>query len=255
MNSDLHSLNEWFGSNKLSLNVMKTNFMTFEGMQNDALRNIKLSINNNDLEKVTKVKFLGVVLDDSLSWREHVHSCKNKIASGIYAINSTKHILTRPHRIKLYNSLVKSHLNYGILLYGSSYDMYLKFLRVQQNKTIRCVYGATYNASAAPLYKELNILNIDSMYKLELGKLMYMHSKSELPTALQSIFLVNIDIHEHNTRARQNAHIVPRNKQEISRSFIHRAPHQWYRIPENVKQSLTVRSFTKTYSKYLLSMQ
>ena len=59
-----------------------------------------------------------IQVEESLSWVGHVeHLCK-KLASSIYAINSTKHFIPKKVRLTLYYSLFDSHLNYGNLLWG-----------------------------------------------------------------------------------------------------------------------------------------
>ena len=90
--TDLENLTEWFKSNKLSLNIAKTNFMLFSKKHpkpNDDT--INLSLANETINRVTSTKFLGMI-DDKLSWEVHLNYTKNKMSSGLYALNKSKHV-------------------------------------------------------------------------------------------------------------------------------------------------------------------
>ena len=120
VNFELDKASEWFKANKLTLNVKKTKFMLFKDDKNlqNNVNTLQIKIENQTVEQVGTgckekyFKFVGHVLDDSLSWVGHVeHLCK-KLASSNYAINSTKHFLPKKVRLTLYHSLFGSHLNF-----------------------------------------------------------------------------------------------------------------------------------------------
>ena len=251
INNDLNSLEDWFKANKLSLNISKTHYMIFP-WQLTKHENLSLKINNEIINQVNKVKFLGMIIDENLTWQEHINYCSNKMSSGLYAINSSKHLLTREHLKTLYYSLTHSYLNYGLLLWGSSNKRHISKLEIKQNKTIRIINNSKYNAPAIPIYKGLNILPIAKLFKLQLGKFMYLYSRRELPRPLQNIFCLNSDIHSHNTRNKNAPHITERHSKTICKSFIHAAPQTWYNIPEKIKKLRTTKSFSSKLKQDLL---
>ncbi len=118
VNEDLESLDDWFRANKLSLNLGKTNYMVFDRGKQVNMDNMILTINDLPIERVSKVKFLGLIINNCLNWNDHIHHVKGKISSGIYALNTVKHILPQSHLKTIYYSLVNSYLNYGILIWG-----------------------------------------------------------------------------------------------------------------------------------------
>ena len=81
INTELRNIQEWLNINKLSLNVSKTKYMIFHHHQ----RNIKtitptLKINCEPVERVTEFNFLGLTIDENLSWKPHIQKISNKIA-------------------------------------------------------------------------------------------------------------------------------------------------------------------------------
>jgi len=78
MNIELENINEWFKANKLSLNVKKTKFILFYKKALTKSGNVtplnipSLQIGNKNIERVSSIKFLGVMLDGHFSWKEHI---------------------------------------------------------------------------------------------------------------------------------------------------------------------------------------
>ena len=249
---DLNDLSEWFKANKLSLNVGKTNYITMQNT-NEISINHTLKIGDETLKQVNTAKFLGIIIDDKLSWNAHIDYCKNKLSSGLYAINSAKHILSSKHLKSLYYTLIHPHLTYGLLLWGSTYKTLFKKLQTLQNKSVRSITKSKYNASTGPIYENFGILQISKLYQLKAAKLMFINNNQHLPSPLQAIFTPNTDIHNHNTRHRNDPHIGTRRTNQLSRSFIHNAPNIWYYIPLQIKETRTVGSFCHKMKRYLSS--
>ena len=92
------------------LNLSKTCLMVF----NDPGHNYKIELAGHIIEQVHVTKFLGVWLDDKLSWESHVNHIIKKMHSGLYAINLSKNIVDSKEKLLIYYAVVHSHLQYGI---------------------------------------------------------------------------------------------------------------------------------------------
>ena len=68
---ELDKLNIWFAVNKLSLNVSKTNFIIFGNRKYKG--EVEIKINDISIERVYSTKFLGVLIDHQLNWKEHIN--------------------------------------------------------------------------------------------------------------------------------------------------------------------------------------
>ena len=96
MNKELTNVSNWFNANKLSLNVKKTKFSFFHKSSkkdNIPLRLPNLNINGFTIERESSIKFLGVWIDENLTWRDHIHTVENKIAKNIGLLYQGKHYL------------------------------------------------------------------------------------------------------------------------------------------------------------------
>ena len=129
VDDELIRINECFSASKLSLNAGKNKFPLFHksGKKYSISSHLQtLKINNHDIEIDNTMRFLGVLLDDNLLWKEHTKYLKNKIAKNIELIYRTKSFLEKESLLALYYSLILSHLNCANLAWGSTYLTNLK---------------------------------------------------------------------------------------------------------------------------------
>ena len=123
VDDELIRINECFSASKLSLNAGKNKFPLFHksGKKYSISSHLQtLKINNHDIEIDNTMRFLGVLLDDNLLWKEHTNYLKNKIAKNIELIYRTKSFLEKESLLALYYSLIHSYLNCANLAWGST---------------------------------------------------------------------------------------------------------------------------------------
>ena len=111
INNELWKVSRWLATNKLSLNVDKTKFMSFR-MRNKVVSYPDLQINGNTIERVTQFNLLGLILQESLSWNKHINQMSLKVSKAIGKLYRLKSIY--PHRglLTFYNTLILPHFNY-----------------------------------------------------------------------------------------------------------------------------------------------
>ena len=117
INDEIEKIAIWLKVNKLSLNVQKTKLIIFHRKQKH-IQNLNISINGIIIERVESFNFLGIILQETLSWDNHVTLVKTKISKAIGILYRLKNIFPRETLKTLYTSLVASYLNYGLLLWG-----------------------------------------------------------------------------------------------------------------------------------------
>jgi len=111
-----------------------------------------ISIGNEILERIGNYcvnkyfKFAGLKLDEFLNRDFQIGHFSNKIASSIFALSQIKNILTLNIRLLVYNSLVRPHIEYGIVTWGGVKNSKLQKIRFLQKKAIREVNNSTFKA-------------------------------------------------------------------------------------------------------------
>ena len=102
INRELSEVNNWFKANKLSVNATKTNYMIMgtqhmTSMEDQSVSNVDIILDKTKLKGVDKTKFLGVTIDENLSWKNHIDDITKTISRNIGMINKLKFII--PERI------------------------------------------------------------------------------------------------------------------------------------------------------------
>jgi len=115
-----------------------------------------------------------------------------------------KYYLLQNAMLKLYYTLVHTHLNYGIFIWGNMYLFCLSKLNKLQNKAIRIAMVTGWNNSAYPLYCDQNILPLPLIIKFETAKLLHKHKNSQLSINFENYFTLVISRHSCRTRTSVN---------------------------------------------------
>ena len=112
----LCKIDHWLRANKLSLNYNKTNFMLLTFRKHNPA-SFKVIINNHNISPEDNLKYLGVLLDNKLSWKPHVQR-KTQLSRACGILSKLKHYTTLPVLKVVCNSLIHPSLNYSILNWG-----------------------------------------------------------------------------------------------------------------------------------------
>ena len=113
MNTELANSCEWFTCNRLSLNLKKTHAMVFTNKSVD--KNVNIRLNNNVIEQVNSCTFLGVVIDDKLTWKNHCQKVLTLISRNLGIIRKLKHYFPSYILLSIYNTLSMSTVLYTCL--------------------------------------------------------------------------------------------------------------------------------------------
>jgi hypothetical protein len=213
INDELKAITDWLKLNKLSLNIDKTKAMIFHSVK----RNIstpKIFIENIPIEFVTQFNFLGIILDKNLKWKAHIDNISKKMSKTIGIMNRLKNFLPPEVLRIIYNSLILSYLNYGLIIWGGKANKLEKL----QKKSLRIIAKSKYNAHTSPLFKKFNILKMSDLCALQDYKFCYKLKNNMLPQYFQSQqFLSDNYTHDYPTRHSNNNLRVPAVRHDFAR--------------------------------------
>lgn len=176
--SDLDLLNEWFKYNLLTINPSKTSYMIFAAKNKLLPQQLTpLMINNEIIQRSRQEKYLGLWIDDNLTWKTHINYISTKLVSLLGALRRISHCIPKKISTIIYNSLVKSHLEYLVEIWGSAATSNLNALQRTQNKIIKVLYHYPYLTPTKELYKKTKLLDIKQLY--EYGTCIRLHPRQE----------------------------------------------------------------------------
>jgi len=92
-NHVLKGINTWFKVNLLILNFNKTQYLEFR-TKNYYNVNTQIKYDQECITNTSEIKFLGLIIDCTLSWKQHIEQVLNKMCTACYALRNIKHIVT-----------------------------------------------------------------------------------------------------------------------------------------------------------------
>ena len=255
MNNGLSKLNTWFKSNKLSLNVKKTNYMLLgtHKKTNQSKDKFKFSIDDTEVKEVSTSKFLGITVDQNLTWKNHVDDLAKKCSRSIGILHEVKQFLPESALLTLYYTLFLSHINYGITAWSSANSVDKDRLHVVQKRALRAVNNSEYRSHSNPLFIKYNQLKISDLCNHNIGIFMYKYCNNLLPPSFNNMFKTNAENHDYNTRNAFNFE-YPNNKLNFcDKSICYQGVKTWNNIQNHVKSSKNLNSFKASYKQLIIS--
>ena len=200
-NSDLMSLAQYLKTNRLSLNLSKTHSMLFT--LNPSLRDktLSLSIDGSIIDTIKCTTFLGVKIDNALSFTEHIsHTCK-KVSKSIGIIHKASKLVNRPTLLTLYNSLLLPYFTYCNIIWGKAAKQHTDRLFRLQKKAIRIICNRPPLTHTLPLFAECSLLTLDDLYLFRISLFIFKLSHHLLPPPVAQTFQLTPLVHGHSTRS------------------------------------------------------
>jgi len=178
----------------------KTEFIIFRPPRKSLTDRIVLTLNKTKIYESSRIKYLGLILDPRLTWKEHINELSKKLGRSVGMLYKTRHFCPTPILKSLYYSIFNSHVSYGIPVWGYADQIYIKKIIHAQKKAIRAITFSKYREHSTPLLKRLEILKIQDLLYLRTASLLWDLNKGNLPSSLSSYFTRANSIHEQNTR-------------------------------------------------------
>ncbi|MCP4489865.1 MAG: reverse transcriptase family protein, partial [Gammaproteobacteria bacterium] len=231
-NAVLRAVNSYMIANQLHINFSKCNHIYFEPRPNVfdsascervrpyAGRNSEqehLYINGKVIPQVTEIKFLGVILDENLSWIPHIEYLVKKLKISVGELSRIRHVVPETLYASLYHTLFESHLSYGISVWGGVPHDKLEKLFVVQKKCIRILFGDSvkYNdkfctcararpfgsqkrghefyvkENTKPWFRKLKLLTVHNLYTYYTGLEIFKILKFKIPKPILSKYTLS----------------------------------------------------------------
>ena len=211
-------INVWLMANNLSLNVGKTKYSLFHKpsrVDDLPLKLPKLSINNQEIKRASYTKFLGVLSDENLSWKEDLKFTENKIAKTIGLMYKAKPFLDKDSLLSLYFSYIHSYIKYANLAWASTHKANLEKIHSQQKHAFRIVYNKDRCYHTKELFRSCNVLNVYKLKLLNTSTFMHKIKTGTSPAAFHTTF--KMPSHSYITRFSSANYSKPKTRLPKSR--------------------------------------
>ena len=262
VNKELKKLYTWLIVNRLGLNLDKTKFVIFHPYNKPNNLKINLRINKKPIKETQNIKYLGIILDSTLSWKDHTDKISKKIKRAIGLMYKIRPYVFSKTLLKLYYSLIFPHLIYGIESWGTSSTVSIKPLIILQKRAVRLITfkdkrQTDYSLPASnPIFNNLKILKFPDISMLYISRFVFRCLNKLSTEQFHTWFKTTSNTYTYNTRSgTQNNLYLPyaRTTNYGQRSIKYHGPKIWNELPIHIKKIETYATFTSMLKHYLLS--
>ena len=138
----------------------------------------------------------------------------------------------------MYDSLILSHLQFGITNCGFEWDCISKL----QKRALRIMTNSRYNAHSEPLFKQLHLLEVKDIFDVQCLKFWYKFVNNELPNYFRNMFTYNYELHDFETRNRDRLHFYQTRTSGARNVLRHHIPELLNRFPQHLIDKMKTQS-------------
>ena len=121
MSRKVQNLCRWCIENELTISIEKTNFVSFHAPNKPLVKNIReIETEAMNIKRVDVVTYLGVTIDEKLTWNAHVENVCYSLLKFFGILNQMRHKVTKNTVRQMYHAFVYSKIKYGLEVYGNT---------------------------------------------------------------------------------------------------------------------------------------
>ena len=187
-NDILDRFYNYFTLNKLSINPLKTKYMIYKPNYRSFKKQklvqdttcTKVTMDGETLKQVKLIKFLGIIINDKLTWDDHKQHVHSKISKNLGILYKCRDYMNSDDCIKMYKSFIQPYFLYAIEIWGHTIRSEHDILNKLQSKVLRIILNCKRSEDAWR-HSEGKIVNIAKLYKNVITKVCMKHHCDKLP--------------------------------------------------------------------------
>ena len=196
---------------------------------------LNVHIGNHELLQCNNIKYLGVDIDNELSWDIQTDSISKKLVFIISRLSRLKPVLPSHMLMYIYTSIVQPKIDYAMskLGYTTAHNI---------------------NTRGIDLVKTLGLMNVSQRRDYFMIMLMFKSIHGLVPNYLCDEITMQRDIAERITRSTidNNVHVPHITLECCKNAFAYRGPVLWNGLPENIKKCESLNSFKQSLKLHVV---
>ena len=252
---DLNNVEKWCAENAMFINCAKTKTMTIGTRQKllSIENEVGLMINGEYICNSENEKLLGIYLDQCLTWETQINQVCSKISSRLYNFSKIKKFLNLDCRKLFYNGYILPLIDYCCVVWGNCNECDLNRILKLQKRAARLILNKDCQTPSEPLFKKLGIMTVHNRIKYHKCILVYKCLNKLAPNYLCEKISYRSEVNPYPLRNVEKGDLnVPKPKRELLKmSFSYSGPFLWNTLPESIRKSPSVQSFSSNIKSYL----
>ncbi len=250
LNTELDNISNWLKANKLSLNIKKSNILVFRNRVTKQTETMDVKIDGNSIDEKTYAKYLGLLIDNKLTFKNHIDYVHTKLKKGNAILARLRYFVPKENVRNVYYAHIESHLNYGSLVWGSAANYHVEKIVRSQKKSIKIMNFVKAREHIDLPFKNNKILPFDQLRALSMCKFIW-KMKNNITPFLDFLLQQNQVVKSERDDLK---YLVPfKNTRNARLSLFYAGFLVWNKIPQNIQKSASVTAFSRNCKEFLLS--
>jgi hypothetical protein len=245
---------KWYETNNLVINAKKSNTMVIsKNYISDQSNDMSISICDEKIENVEEALYLGIKIDNKMSWTPHVNKLCKSLGYNISRLKQIRKFCNKQMLCSIYNSTIQPIIDYGITIWSLGMQKHMHRIQRLQNQCARTILNNFdfKNMRGIDLVKELGWMTVQERANYFMALMVFKSLKGINPHYLQNLFDLRKDLNlRSNTKTEYDIYIPPFETSVKDRSFSIHGARLWNNLPLHLKRIQTLWSFKREYKKY-----
>ena len=210
-----------------------------------------MKIGNSLVERVECIIFLGITIDENLTFKQHSEYICSKLSKSVGILYKLKYCFPTEAFKCIYNSFIVPYIHYGIEIWYSAYKNITDKKFILQKKAIRAAFNLPYNDHTSNYFKCAGALKLADLYSLKIACIMFKCINLNQFPFIYNKLKPSSEVHQYSTRASNLLRLPFYNKAKSQRSFLYNAIKIWNKF-SGFSNQISVNSFKiSVFSFYL----
>ena len=253
VNSDLKNLTNWLNSNKISLNVSKTELILFKPKMKKLDFDLKLKLYGKRLYRTKSVKYLGIKIDEHLTWLDHINEITIRLNRATAILFKVREFVNIKILKSIYYAIFDCHINHANTVWGQNKN-YMNRLIIIQKRALRIKNFECRNAHSNPLFYRHKLIKLPDKILIENCLFISKSIQFHLPSTFNHWFTFSSDSHNYETSSSSKGLLklkTENNKKYGREAMINNAISSWNDIHKTIS-SHVLRDLSSSKLKSLL---
>ena len=257
----INAVEYWYTENKLKVNVTKTEVMIFgtsKKIANVTEQDFCIRFGNTKLNIVKHFKYLGIELDQGLSWNHYCEAMARKAGLKLHMMRRLHKVLPRQTMIQIYKTYLMPILEYAATVWGFTSARNINRIQRIINLSARIISNNYdfVNCRGEEILKELNLSTFEERRDFLLAVTMYKCHQGIAPNNLMDKLNLQSQVADRTTRHTDEStyHIPNTRTKSAEAMFMIKGPTIWNKIPLHIRDAPSVDAFKRLYKKDVLGL-
>ena len=252
----IDEVSKWYASNNLVINTNKSNTMLVTSNYNAKNHDNQLciSLNGNKLQDVKDLTYLGVVIDNTLSWDTHVRKVCKTVSFIVSRLARLSNSLPKEVLLQIYNASIQPQIDYALTVWGITTDQNLHKVQRLQNYAARVITNNFdyVNVRGIELVHQLGWMDVKQRIKYFELLLMFKCIHGMAPSHLCNNVILECEVSERITRSHCMDLYLPFPATEFSkRLFFYRGAKAWNSLSDAIKECHSLPVFKDSIKRFV----